>query len=366
MCLKTPLYDVHVAMGAKMAPFGGWDMPIQYTSIVEEHTACRTKAALFDICHMGEFFVYGPNALNDLNKLFTCELSTLAIGRCRYGFLLNEQGGTQDDLITYRLSEEKFMVVVNAGTRENDAKWISARLSPDTKFDEASSQVAKLDLQGPASAEALQPICEYDLKQMKYYTFVETKVLGKRAIVSRTGYTGEYGFEIYIDVEMCKPVWDALLATGVPVPAGLGARDTLRLECGLPLYGHEMNDTMSPVASGLTFAIAKEKENYIGRDVVMKELAEGTPRKLVGLQLTTKQSGRNGQSVLCGDKVVGTVTSGSLAPSLGYAIAFAYVDKDYCELGTKLAIDNGRKLLEAEVVPTPFYKEGTARRKTTA
>lgn len=366
MCLKTPLYETHVAMGAKMAPFGGWDMPIQYTSIVEEHTACRTKAALFDICHMGEFFVSGPEALSDLNKLITCELSTLAIGRCRYGFLLNEQGGTQDDLITYRLGEESYMVVVNAGTRENDVKWISSHLSPSTKFEDASMRIAKLDLQGPASAEALQPICEYNLQDMKYYTFVETKVLGDWAIVSRTGYTGEYGFEIYFDAAKTKAVWDALLATGVPVPAGLGARDTLRLECGLPLYGHEMNDTLSPVASGLTFAIGKDKTGYVGYETVKAELENGTPRKLVGLKLATKQSGRNGQNVLSGDTVVGTVTSGSLAPSLGYAVAFAYVDAAFCALGTKLAIDNGRKTLEAEVVETPFYKEGTARRKTTA
>ena len=364
MSLKTPLYDVHASLGAKIAPFGGWDMPIQYTSIVEEHLACRTKAALFDICHMGEFFVSGPNALKDLNHLFTCELSTLAIGRCRYGFLLNEKGGVKDDLITYHLGENRYMVVVNAATIEGDAEWISSHLSEDTKFENVSIRTAKLDLQGPASAEALQPICEANLQEMKYYTFVETKVLGEWAIVSRTGYTGEYGFEIYFDAARTKIVWDALLNTGIPVPAGLGARDTLRLECGLPLYGHEMNDQLSPVASGLTFAIGKEKTGYIGYETVAKELAEGTPQKLVGLQLTTKQSGRNGQDVLSGDKVVGMVTSGSLAPSLGYAVAFAYVDKEFAEIGTKLFIDNGRKKLEAVVVETPFYKEGTARRKT--
>ncbi|NLF37866.1 glycine cleavage system aminomethyltransferase GcvT [bacterium] len=368
--MRTPLYDRHLALNARIAPFGNWDMPIQYSGIIDEHLHTRQQAGLFDTCHMGEFHIEGPAALGDIERLVTCPLATLPVGRCRYGFLLNETGGVIDDCITYRLGEQEFYIVVNAGTTARDRAWITAHLSPATRFTDESERTGKLDLQGPRSREALQPLCDADLAPLKYFRFVKTRVLGVPALVSRTGYTGEYGFEIFLPVAHTARLWDELLKNPLVKPCGLGARDTLRLECALPLYGHELGEQRTPVASGMTFAINTDN-CFIGAAAVWAELQHGPEEQLVGLKLDGRQSARAGQPVrqavngISADAprdASGEITSGSFAPSLGYSIALAYVPAAWAAEGTALVVDTGRKALPAVVCPLPFYTQGTARK----
>ena len=358
--MKTPLYDHHVALGARMAPFGDWDMPIQYSGIIEEHLHTRRAAGLFDICHMGEFNVKGPGASADLDKLITANLASLKVGQCRYGFMLNEQGGVLDDLITYRLAESEFMLVVNSGTTESDGEWIRSHLSADTEFEDMSARTAKLDLQGPMARDILQPLTPADLSGLKYFRFLKTTVNGHDTLVSRTGYTGELGYELYVAVDNAAELWDVLLSYSLVKPVGLGARDTLRLEAGLPLYGHELSEERTPAGSLFRFVLHMGKE-FIGKERVAAELEQGPLEKLVGLKLEGRQSARPGQNVTRDGDVVGEITSGSFAPSLQHAIAFAYVAPARSEIGTELLVETGRKTLPATVCEAPFYKEGTAR-----
>jgi aminomethyltransferase len=360
--LKTPLFEEHVALGARMAPFGDWDMPIQYSGIIEEHLHTRTHAGLFDICHMGEFIVRGPQALADLSALITAKFSALKPGQCKYGFLLNEEGGILDDLITYRLAEEEFMIVVNSATTAGDREWIQSRLSSETMFEDISDRTAKIDLQGPAAQEVLQPLCSDDLSPLKYFQFMQTNVDDIKMLVSRTGYTGEFGYELYMPAEHAVQTWQVLLTNDKVLPVGLGARDTLRLEVGLPLYGHELGPGRSPVSAGMTFAIDTEKE-FTGKARVMDDINNGTPDRLAGLTLPGRQSARAEQRITVNGDAVGAITSGSFAPSLGHAVALAYVNTDNSVPGTELRIETGRKQLPATITTLPFYTEGTARRK---
>lgn len=359
--LRTPLYEAHCALGARMAPFGGWLMPIQYSSIIEEHQHTRATATLFDTCHMGQFLVKGPDAARDLDRLLTCHIASLPIGRCRYGLLLNDRGTTLDDTITYRIAENEFMVVVNAATTARDARWIAGRCSFGTYFEDISSVTAKLDLQGPLAAEILQPHVTDSLASLKYFSFVKTTLHGVDALISRTGYTGEYGFEIYVAAPFGTGVWNLLLQDPRLKPAGLGARDTLRLECALPLYGHELSEERSPAFANLDFAIAWDKD-FIGKDALLAARANPNEQRLCGLSMQGRQSPRAGNAVLNQGVPCGVVTSGSFAPSLGHAIALAYLDPASAKLGTHLQIHTGRSLLDAIVCPTPFYTRGSARR----
>jgi aminomethyltransferase len=354
------LFDEHVRLSARVAPFGGWDMPIQYRGIVEEHLHTRQAASVFDTCHMGEFMVCGADAAQALDRLVTCDVATLSVGRCRYGFLLNDAGGVLDDLIVYRLAQDEFMLVVNAGTTASDREWIKARVPADVTLDDVSEQIGKIDLQGPRSLDALQSHCNIDLRSLKYFGFSRANVLGTPAIISRTGYTGEYGFEVYIASDAVANLWRTLLADANVLPAGLGARDTLRLEMGLPLYGHELSTARTPAGAGLDFALAMHKE-FIGAPAVAAELAAGPRERLVGLLLTGRQSARAEQALVYQGAPVGSVTSGSFAPSVGAAVALAYIATAHVAPGTAVHIDTGRKLLDARVVPLPFYTRGTAR-----
>ena len=356
----TPLYEQHVALGAHMAPFGEWNMPINYVGIVEEHQHTRRAAGVFDICHMGEFTVKGVHAAHDLDRLISASVGTLAPGRCRYGFLLNEKGGVLDDLIAYRLSQEEFMLVVNAGTTRKDKEWIEAHLSPGTQFDDISGRTGKLDVQGPQSGDVLQAHTKTDLSALKYFGFAKGAVCGCDALVSRTGYTGEYGFEVYVTAKDVGHVWQQLLMDSRVMPVGLGARDTLRLEAGLPLYGHELCEERTPVWTPFAFALGKNKE-FIGKEAIDAARERGPSDRLVGLMLAGRQSGRQGQPVEH-DGPVGMVTSGSFAPSLGHAVAFAHVRAECAAPGTRLGIATGRKVLDATVSAVPFYTGGTARR----
>ncbi len=359
---QTPLHGQHVALGARMAPFGGWDMPIQYAGIVEEHHHTRRSAGLFDICHMGEFIVKGTHAAADLDKLVTSRVGALTPGRSRYGFLLNEKGGVLDDLIACRIGTEEFMLVVNAGTTPKDKEWIEPHLSPDTYFEDISAITAKLDLQGPLAGEVLQPHTETDLSLLHYFGFAKGVVCGCDALVSRTGYTGEYGFELFVSVKDVEYLWQKLLTDNRVMPVGLGARDTLRLEAGLPLYGHELGEDRTPASTPFSFAVDREKE-FIGKEAMAAVRDRGPSDRLVGLVLAGRQSARHGQPVMREGKAVGVVTSGSFGPSVGYAVAFAYVEADCAGPGTRLGIDTGRKTLDATVGTLPFYTGGTARKK---
>ena len=359
--MKTPLYNQHLAAHAKIAPFGDWDMPIHFSGIIDEHLHTRRAAGIFDICHMGEFMVHGPQARDNLNRLITAKFSALKTGRCKYGFLLNDNGGVLDDLITYQLDDDRFMLVVNSATSERDREWIQAHLSPDTAFEDISEQTAKIDLQGPQSCEILQPLCSDDISNLKYFHFMYTTAFDASVLISRTGYTGEFGYELYLPVDYAVTAWQTLLADERVKPVGLGARDTLRLECGLPLYGHELGLDRSPVSAGMLFAIDCDKD-FIGKQRVIDDIKNGTPDVLAGLALSGRQAARPRQSVTATREPVGIVTSGSFAPSLGHAVALAYVAPAFSKPDINLAIDAGRKDLPATSVSLPFYTQGTARR----
>ncbi|MFT5497203.1 MAG: aminomethyltransferase [Kiritimatiellia bacterium] len=359
--LKTPLHDVHLAAGARMGPFGGWDMPIQYAGILHEHHHTRTHASIFDTCHMGEFDLQGPTAQADLENLLTMNVATIREGQCRYGFMLNDEGGVIDDLTCYRRSADHFFLVVNAGTRGGDAAWIQAHLSPDTQFRDLSPHRTKIDVQGPEAREAVEATFG-PLPDLGYFRFVDIELGGIPMTLSRTGYTGEWGYEFYFDADPAIQVWNLLVDGGLIQPAGLGARDTLRLEMGYSLYGSELNAQLTPAAA-TGGGFIHMKKDFIGKAAVAQELEHPT-RRLAGLLLDSKRAARAHDLVVMNGKTVGEVTSGSVAPSLDRAVALAYVDADLAALDTELAISVRGKELKAVVTPLPFYENGTARKKT--
>ena len=356
---KTALHTQHIELGARMGEFGGWDMPIQYAGILQEHEHTRTKASIFDICHMGEFEVSGTTALQDLEKLLTCKVQTMEVGQVRYGFMLNDDGGTIDDMTCYRLDSDRYMLVVNAGTAEKDEEWIKGRLSSDTQFSDLSPATAKLDVQGPKSREVLEDIFGCTLPDLGYFRFKEFEALDVSCILSRTGYTGEWGYEIYLPNEAAIQLWDKLVSHKLCEPGGLGARDTLRLEMGYPLYGHELSDARTPVATSRGLFINMKKD-FIGKNNVAADLANPGER-LVGLKFDSRRAAREHDKIYHGDIEVGEVTSGSVAPSLGIAVAMAFVESEFAEEGRELHVEIRGKQISATVVELPFYKEGTAR-----
>ena len=357
--LKTPFHSRHLSLNARMAPFAGWDMPIQYEGILAEHHWTRKEASLFDTCHMGEVDVQGATAEADLERLLTLRVSTLKDGQCRYGFLLNEQGGVIDDLTCYRRGPEHFFLVVNAGTRDKDLTWIKSQLSAETQLTDLSPTRAKLDVQGPKSREIMEDLCGEALPELKYFYFTEVTLFGVPMTLSRTGYTGEWGYELYMDDCHALTVWDKLVEDGRIKPSGLGARDTLRLEMGYSLYGHELSDETNP-AEATGGAFINLKKDFIGKPQVESTL--GNPRRrLVGLKLAGKRAAREGDIVVHKGEELGFLTSGSLAPSLDCAVALAYLDATHQEVGTELAILIRGKEYPATVVALPFYQSGTAR-----
>lgn len=355
----TPLHAEHIRLGARMAEFGGWDMPIQYDGILAEHQHTRTQTSVFDICHMGEFELSGPTAAEDLERLLTLKVSTLASGQCRYGFMLNEQGGVLDDLTCYRLGEERYMLVVNAATLDRDAQWVRAHLSPDTVFSNRSSELAKLDVQGPAAREDLEAVFGINIPDLGYFKAEFIQGLELDLLISRTGYTGELGYELYFPATEAVRVWRALLKNENIKPVGLGARDTLRLEMGYSLYGHELSLERTPAATSRGMFIKKDV-NYIGCDAVLRDL-ENPVQLLVALAFDSKRAARAHDKVFFHGMETGEVTSGSLSPSLGNAIALAFVGVDAAERGSVLDVEIRGKKFPATVVDLPFYKDGTAR-----
>lgn len=353
----TPLTDWHRDNGAKMAPFAGFDMPVQYKGIMVEHKHTRTKAGIFDICHMGEFALTGKGAKDALNKVVSHDLNTLGPGKCRYGFLLNEAGGINDDLIIYCLAEDEYMLVVNGACRQKDYDHIRANLPESILLTDISDQTAKIDIQGPESLDVLNVLMGGKWNHLKYFNFETTEELGFSMIISRTGYTGELGYELYLPADNALEVWEKLATDERVEPVGLGARDTLRLEIGYPLYGQDLDDEHTPKEAGAGFFLKKESD-YIGKSG-LGEVKES----LIALSIEGRRTARHHDKVLLPNgEETGIVTSGSFAPSLGHCIALAYVKAEDADKDTFL-IKTARVELDAQKTSLPFYTEGTARKK---
>lgn len=359
---RTPLNAVHRALGGKMVDFGGWDMPVQYPSgVIEEHMATRTKAGLFDVSHMGEIWVEGPDAIPFVNSLTSNDVTKLAHGQIHYSTLPNESGGVVDDLLVYRFGPEKILLVVNAGTTEKDWEWISSHKGDfNVALTNASSDYCQIAIQGPRATEILQRLTETDLSPIKYYWFTTGQVDGVEAIISRTGYTGEDGFEVYAAADKAEQLWNKMLETGRDegiLPCGLAARNTLRLESAMSLYGHEISDEISPLEANLGWITKLNKEgDFVGREKIAALKEAGLSRKLVGFEMTEPGIARDGFDVYIGGEKVGVVTSGSPAPFLKKNIGLAFVPAEFANVGQELKIDVRGKQLSAVVVPTPFYK----------
>jgi aminomethyltransferase len=350
---RSPLHARHVAAGARMVPFAGWDMPVQYTSIVAEHMAVRQAVGLFDVSHMGEFIASGPGAADFLASVVPGDVHGMDVGKAIYTQFTNERGGVVDDLLIYRL-QDHFLLVVNASNIEKDWEHLQSHLPKSgVTLTDASERTALVALQGPKAADTLQAFTEVDVASIKFFRLAQGRVAGHDAIIARTGYTGEDGFEIALPADAANDVWDKLVAAG-SLPCGLGARDTLRLEAGLPLYGHEWDDDTSPVEAGFAWTL-KSQVYYLGRNVLDGQQAGGTSRKLVGLKMLGKAPAREGYEVLRGETVVGHVASGAPAPALGYPIATAYVPADVA-IGETLNVRIRGSLAPAQVVKMPFYR----------
>ncbi len=355
----TPLHARHQALGALMAPFGGWDMPIQYEGIIAEHRWCREQAALFDICHMGEFLYKGDIVAGGLEDLFTFSVTAIPVGRSKYGFLLNEQGGIIDDLIVFRLAEDEAMIVVNAATAPNDFAVMQSRLTGGS-FTDISATTAKLDLQGPTSREVLVELLGGWVAEIPYFRFVQQGVLGSPAIVSRTGYTGELGYELFLPVEKVGELWDRLLADERVKPAGLGARDVLRLEVGYSLYGSDIDEQTSPLEADLA-AFVKLDKAFVGKQALLAQQGQPLSRSKVAFKVSSRRTPRHGFGIFDGERKIGEVTSGVFSPMLGCGIGIGFVEPGYTALGTRLTIAQDRTSMEAAVCSLPFYQQGSLR-----
>jgi aminomethyltransferase len=359
---KTPLNARHRALGARMVEFGGWDMPVEYSGIVDEHMAVRTRAGVFDVSHMGEIEIAGADALSAVQHITSNDAARLADNQIQYSALTTPQGGFVDDVLTYRLSGEHFMLVVNAGNIMKDFHWVAERVKEaggDAAAVNTSSRYALIAIQGPAAKDILQSLTAVDLASIKYYWFATGEVAGVRVTISRTGYTGEDGYEVFVAPNAAERVWDAILQAGKAagaVPAGLGARDTLRLEASMRLYGNDMDETTTVLEADLGWIVGWKKESFIGSDVLKRQRAEGTSRKLVGFEMLERAIARHGYDAYADDRKVGTVTSGTQTPFLKKAIGMAYLPIDKTAPGTEFDVDVRGRRAKAAVVPMPFYK----------
>jgi aminomethyltransferase len=358
---KTPLNARHRALGARMVEFGGWDMPVEYSGIVDEHNAVRTRAGLFDVSHMGEIEIAGRDALQAVQHITSNDAAKLTIGQIQYSALTTPQGTFVDDVLVYKLADEHFMLVVNASNIIKDFNWITEHVAAfeDAIAVNTSSRYALLALQGPAAADVLQTLTGVHLAPIKYYWFTTGEVASVRCTISRTGYTGEDGFEVFVPPASADRVWTAILDAGRGagvVPAGLGARDTLRLEASMRLYGNDMDESTTVVEADLGWIVGWKKPEFLGRDVLQNQKADGPRRKLVGFEMLDRAIGRHGYDVYVDGAHAGTVTSGTQTPFLKKAIGMAYVPSDRTAPGTEFEIDIRGRRAKARVVPMPFYK----------
>jgi len=357
---STPLFEEHKRLGARLAPFAGWLMPISYGSIIGEHKWSRSSASIFDICHMGEFIISGKGAKKGLNRILTMELDNMKDGTCHYGFMLNERGGIIDDLIIYKINDNKWMIVVNAATTEKDEAHIKNHLPDGVRLENISNILGKLDIQGPLSKEILKGFIGDGLEKLDYYTFSFFKILGDDNIISRTGYTGELGYEIYIDNNKIIELWRRLLEDKRLKPAGLGARDTLRLEMAYPLYGQDITEDTLPQEANLS-QFVDFKKDFIGKEALLKKKEKGIKRKLVCFKTDSRRAPRHNFKIYLHEKEIGIVTSGSFSPSLGCGIGMGYVEEGYDKKGTRITIKDGSTVITAIIQDKPFYKEGSVR-----
>jgi aminomethyltransferase len=372
MLKRTALFEEHHKLGGRLIDFGGWELPVQYTGVIDEHLACRAQAGLFDVSHMGEIHVEGADAELFLNYLVSNNISKTSIGQAQYTVMCNERGGVVDDLIIYRRSHDRFLVVVNASNTLKDFMWMEKILKDFTerelnrsyaiRMTHESANYTQIAIQGPRASEILQKLTQTALVSIKNYWFKEGFVLEKiPALLARTGYTGEDGFEIYLSWDQGPVVWRALMAAGKDLgikPCGLGCRDTLRLEMKYPLYGHELGEETNPLEAGLGWVVKTEKGPFVGRPWIVQSKEQGLKRELIGLKLLERGIPRQGYFVFASDGQtrVGTLTSGTQSPSLKYPIGIALVDKPHGKTGNRLKVEIRGSLLNAEVIPTPFYK----------
>ena len=379
---KTPLHQFHLDYHGKMVEFAGWEMPMMYTGIHDEHVQVRTSGGVFDVSHMGRVKFKGRHARKLLERLCTRRITDMQAGQCRYSLICNEQGGVRDDVLVYRFDDDDFIVVVNASNREKLlAHFEAVRAAEDLKvtIDDQTESTAMIAVQGPKVMDLISQFSK-EIPTLKRYRFVVKNLLVMKVVVSRTGYTGEDGVEAFLPASMVNMAIKLILkdidmtqAEALIKPAGLGARDTLRMEAGMPLYGHELGEEICALSCGVDFAIKMDKhaldrgERFIGQDALEKVIAEGGPKeKIIGIALDGKRTAREGNEILAGGKVIGRVTSGCLSPTLGHAIAMALVDAGHTEPDTALEIDTGRARLVGKVVPLPFYKAPKPEAKTPA
>jgi len=360
---RTPLYEDHLAAGGRIVDFAGFELPVQYTSVSEEHQAVRTAAGLFDVSHMGEVFISGPGAFDFVQKVSCNNHEKLAVGQAQYTGLMYPQGTFVDDLLVHRMADEEFLLVVNAANRDKDVAYLQglAADATDVTVEDRSDSWAQIAVQGPVAPSIVQRLTETNLDEVRYYRFTWGEVAGRRCLIARTGYTGEDGFELYQAPQDASAVWNALLEAGRPdglIPAGLGARNTLRFEAGMSLYGHEIDDTTTPYEAGLGWIVKLKKGDFIGRDVLEAQKAEGTNRRLVGFEVLDKGIARDGYDVFLGeddDEPAGHVTSGTQSPTLGRALGMAYVPTSASEIGTEIFVQIRKRRARATVVALPFY-----------
>lgn len=360
---RTPFHDIHIAAGAKMVPFAGFEMPIQYApGITAEHNAVRQACGVFDVSHMGEFLVRGPQAVDFVTYVTTNDVAALAVGQVHYSAILTEQGTFVDDCLVYRYADH-VMMVVNGSNKDKDLAHISQYLSKfDATLEDVSDDIGLLAVQGPKAQEILQALTPAALDDIKYYWFTETTVAGIPMTLSRTGYTGEDGFELYHPAKHSAALWAALMATGRIQPCGLGCRDSLRLEMGMALYGNDIDDTITPLEAGLGWLVKMKKGDFVGRAALEAQKAAGVPRKLVGFTFTEKAIPRHGYPVFVNGAASGVVMSGIMSPSVGCGLGTAYVPTAHAKEGNTLEVEIRGKRIVGTITPFPFWKQGTVKR----
>lgn len=354
---KTPLNEIHKELGAKMVDFGGWEMPVQYKGIIEEHIGVREKAGLFDVSHMGEIWVEGPGSTKAVQNLVTVDISKLVPGKISYTMMCYPHGGVVDDLLVYKMEEDSYLLVVNASNKDKDFDWIKENVSGDAKVTDKSDQTAQVALQGPLSEEILQKLTDVRLSEMGYYTWKWVEIDGAKCLVSRTGYTGEDGFEIYCDPQDVANIWNKILKTGGEdvQPVGLGARDTLRFEACMPLYGHELSENITPLEAGLGYFVHLDGDDFIGKDALIEQKEKGVPRKTVAFEMLERAIPRADYKVYKGEEEIGYVTTGSHSPTLGKSIGLALIKSEYAQKDSEIAISVRGKKRKAKIVSKPFY-----------
>ncbi|MCS1350713.1 glycine cleavage system aminomethyltransferase GcvT [Mechercharimyces sp. CAU 1602] len=353
---QTPLFEVYREDG-KIVPFAGWELPVRFAGIKDEHEAVRMRAGLFDVSHMGEVEVRGPDAFSLVQKLTTNDVSKLEPGKIQYTLMCYPDGGTVDDLLVYQQQKDCYLLVINAANIEKDVEWIEKHAVGDVEINNISDEVAQLALQGPKAQSVLQSLTEIDLDDIRFFRFQEDVVVsGVKALVSRTGYTGEDGFELYLSAQDAPTLWKALMHAGAE-PCGLGARDTLRFEARLPLYGNELSPHITPLEVGLGFAVKlKQEDDFIGKESLQRMKDEGLPRKLVGIEMVERGIPRTGYAVFSGEREIGKVTSGTQSPTLKKNVGLALLDSTYADEGNEVEVEIRGKRIKATIVATPFYK----------